>query len=614
MLRWGVVACLPLLVEPTLAVDTLTVGGSGIGTFDVAWEATGTLENLAVEGSVLITERLDPAQNALRDLTKRNGSVAALGIVGSVASVVDGNLETGVTFDLPRNAGGHATVRGRFVQINLGAVLPIDSIAVHGRGLRFMRAYDVFVHDGNPDELVGGAPVGKFFDNRVGFNPVQDDPVIELGIPLQFAKFIKIRNLSEEFFDVAEVEVFGDGFAPFGTYVSEVIDLGEPANFGEIFLPVRLDPLTAVALQTRTGTVPDPRVFYAEVESIERGGVVEVAVEPVGLPAAEAAYRALDPRDTTGTRDNLQQWSPWTAPYASLGGEFLSPGNRRYLQFRLAFTSTHVTQAAAVESFGVEFAIPSLAREIVGEIVPAHVVLGHEHSLDFHLRPDFDPVRGSPGFDRIRINTPFHVKLEAVVLANELLTEEDYVRIDPDDPAHLTVQLEGENRVENAGQTLTIRFRSLVTVYGTTFSGQVFDTQRGSGKLAQDVVPGDATAISDANRLSVHGDLGGSLLRDVLAGPRVFTPNGDSINDELIIQYVLLKALSQVPVELTVYDLSGRSVRRLRVGHAHGLQSISWDGLDDAGRLVAPGLYVTRLSVSTDTGTDAHTIIVGVAY
>jgi flagellar hook assembly protein FlgD len=45
-------------------------------------------------------------------------------------------------------------------------------------------------------------------------------------------------------------------------------------------------------------------------------------------------------------------------------------------------------------------------------------------------------------------------------------------------------------------------------------------------------------------------------------------------------------------VELGVYDVRGRAVRALASGHfAAGPSDVSWDGRDDAGRPVAPGIY-----------------------
>ena len=57
-------------------------------------------------------------------------------------------------------------------------------------------------------------------------------------------------------------------------------------------------------------------------------------------------------------------------------------------------------------------------------------------------------------------------------------------------------------------------------------------------------------------------------------------------------------------VRLDVYDVSGRLVRRLiEGGRRTGLHTITWDGRDDGGAVVAPGVYVSRLADSRSART-----------
>ena len=70
-----------------------------------------------------------------------------------------------------------------------------------------------------------------------------------------------------------------------------------------------------------------------------------------------------------------------------------------------------------------------------------------------------------------------------------------------------------------------------------------------------------------------------------------------------------------MPVELTVYDMSGRRIRSLeKSGQFNGPQTVLWDGRDGGGTLVPPGIYLVRLSIDTDTGTEERSLSVGVAY
>ena len=50
------------------------------------------------------------------------------------------------------------------------------------------------------------------------------------------------------------------------------------------------------------------------------------------------------------------------------------------------------------------------------------------------------------------------------------------------------------------------------------------------------------------------------------------------------------------PVQIGIYDLTGRSVRNLTSnGYAAGLHEVEWDGRNDTGAGVASGVYFYKL-------------------
>jgi plastocyanin len=53
------------------------------------------------------------------------------------------------------------------------------------------------------------------------------------------------------------------------------------------------------------------------------------------------------------------------------------------------------------------------------------------------------------------------------------------------------------------------------------------------------------------------------------------------------------------PAAISVVDAAGRVVRALRA--PSGASSLSWDGRDDAGRALSPGVYFVRLSTASGT-------------
>ena len=73
------------------------------------------------------------------------------------------------------------------------------------------------------------------------------------------------------------------------------------------------------------------------------------------------------------------------------------------------------------------------------------------------------------------------------------------------------------------------------------------------------------------------------------------------MNDSACISYDLLESLGMVSMTIEIRDLAGRLVRQVYTGEDRiGHYERQWDGTDDAGELVPPGVYVYRASVDTD--------------
>lgn len=582
-----------LSYHPAAAIKTWQAGGKGEG-----WASIGKLTGLVVDDDGhLRPAGVDPARNALSGLKSRGGVIRSPQSRDDLTSILtDGDSETSweVTSD---------RADGTSMEIDLGAILPIERIRILGDEEAFLRGYEMFVHDGNPERLRSDRPIGYDPDDRVHSKASQDEPVIDVEIPLQFVRFIRVISTSTQKFIIADAEIFGDGFAPAGQFESDVIPLASPANFGRIELLTQADSLAGVVLQTRTGTTPDNLVYYAKTEVLKGEERTQIPLTPIGDPEAKEAWLDLAIVDRGRTEDNVRDWSAWSAPYDDFRGSLASPGNRQYMQFRLLFTSQDVRATATVESFSFEFSEPALATSVVGEIDPGSVPLGETSTFDYYILPEIGP--NNSGFDRIEVETPFLASVTDVTIDGVSAVFEKQEEAD-----RFNVLLTGE-RI-SSGQLLRISFEALAAVYGTTFFGTIYDTE--SEELGQNVTPGDATARSPSNRLSVQAKLTDRLVSNLNVS-RVITPNGDDINDAEQISFVLLRAMIPVPLQLTLHDLSGREVRRLRdEGFVNGPYTVTWDGKDEGGQLVAPGSYILRLKVDTDTGSQHETRIISVAY
>ena len=125
----------------------------------------------------------------------------------------------------------------------------------------------------------------------------------------------------------------------------------------------------------------------------------------------------------------------------------------------------------------------------------------------------------------------------------------------------------------------------------------------------------DATELvaSGTARVSLQS-LGRRLINDVQVA-RVFTPNDDGVNDLLQGSFVLLRILAERRLDIAFYDLAG--ALRGRVGSdlgQAGQWNFAWDGRDEHGQLVPPGIYLCRIKISADRGDEEDIFPVHVAY
>jgi flagellar hook assembly protein FlgD len=107
------------------------------------------------------------------------------------------------------------------------------------------------------------------------------------------------------------------------------------------------------------------------------------------------------------------------------------------------------------------------------------------------------------------------------------------------------------------------------------------------------------------------------VVADLRVTPKLFTPNGDGINESASVVFSLFLLFEARPVRVRVFSLDGREVRRLEQSLFGGRQSVQWDGRNEQGNLVPPGLYIVQVDAAADqqglSGTkQSH--LVGVAY
>jgi len=432
-------------------------------------------------------------------------------------------------------------------------------------------------------------------------------------------------------------------------YISPIIDMGTPANWGRLrWLEDTVGPASAVQMSIRTRSGRDPSPFAYTRKRVGRQDAEEItsSVAEPDQPLLRDEYLDLpakggpsDVWERGPVRDDLANWSPWTSPYdaaagtSSEGALVLSPGPRRYFQFRVDFQSDDLEAAKILRQFSFDFTTPPLADVLVGEIFPREVPAAADIPFVYAVRAEMESG-DLQGFDSFELITGSRIdrieRIEIIDAQGQGLLAHDFAVqdavVDEGDVA-ITALSERSFAVRFPVVTddrtqVQIRFQTNVLTYSTNFTAAARRTTEPGA--AQVIDPGnvaflgegDEDAFSGTTVLSPSVLAEGQLLGQVQAAPNPFTPNGDGINDEAIIHYSLLALSTPRPVEVALYDLSGRRVRVLFAGQeANGRYTDkAWDGRDDRGQAVPPGLYVARVFVSGDSGDAEQSHVVAVAY
>ncbi|RKY66844.1 MAG: hypothetical protein DRQ02_08190 [Candidatus Latescibacterota bacterium] len=569
-----------------------------------------------------------------------------------IGNVLDGDPTTADTYPLhPR----YSPLRSMW-NLDFGVPVPANRFVFYPR----QEGTDSF---GNPckDNYMRGYVLSAasewvdFLKDETKWNPVRRDfpiildhnhenqkSIVVVDFPTQYLRLFRLRPTVMRHFEVAEIEVYGRGFVSRAVYTSKIIDLGEKLNFGKIewamskwrrvtkisnedtLLTLEAAPEAEayVKVETRSGNDDTPLVYQLYTDT---GGLRVVDRETWLRSKRRSPTSPIQPNLRAPVIDDKDNWSPWSVPYLISGQQITSPGPRRYFQFRITLNTESLEEMARVDSLWFQIS-PLLAEKIVGEVAAlgepslpggvSTVVPGKLTTFTYDIRAQFTSA-SQAGFDSLQIDVP----APAIFDSLQVYAIEGFETI-PDDSVsaavndgHLTLYFPSR-RVGYAGyDRLRIFFKTMVFIHGTRFTGRVW--QSGSDLLPQCITPGNANddVTSDDLKVSVFEKSMPKILDWVDVSPRVFTPNGDRVNDRLQISYVLLKLTAPATINILVYDLSGRLVREIYSGKDRaGRYQRTWDGKDKDGQPVLPGTYIYLISVNTNSGSSQKMGTVSVAY
>ncbi|SVC26084.1 uncharacterized protein METZ01_LOCUS278938, partial [marine metagenome] len=368
---------------------------------------------------------------------------------------------------------------------------------------------------------------------------------------------------------------------------------------------------------------------------------------------ARSPYKGL-PANLFGPQDGVSGgWSPWSAPLDfdegavepdDTGGVPLSlPPLMRYVQFRVDFASTE-TSGVRLDYLEFDYARPLVGRGVLAEIFPATAsALGQPLALQYVLRPTFE-TDATTGFNRIDIAVPAtDTELDSFLLDGGRW--QPLALTAPADPnlrsAWLdSVSVEDANTYTHAvypgsqgtltlgiktatltdadfprGQDREIRIYLRTSLFTLLTRFQSWVWHDASTTIPQPTSAGNAANDLPSDGVAVVVAQSGGTVDTLTVTPNPFSPNGDGVNDDAAFDFSLMLFLEPARVELEFTTLAGTVVRRLEpVSRSVGRHELHWDGRDDGGRLVPPGLYIYRFTAFGDGDDETQMGVVAVAY
>ena len=536
---------------------------------------------------------------------------------------------------------------------DLGAPFPVDRIRFFPTPDdidAFIKAFELQVNDGETFNQI----------NRPAYTLLRRIEVNkEAAVDIAFApiqgRFLRLQVLSKSAFNLAEFEIYGQGFVPVASYESKLHSFGAAVNFGHLRVyATRLSqhpemapeavPPTAL-IQMRTGSDDSPLSYFRRDRDTGSQQEVTVAEYNNNLPR-RALYRqdavtgaVLEemndrtsylnlPVDEQGPvrdfikgdiRSDVEKWSAWS-PEIRIDSTGLTetlvglPSPREFMQFRIRFDGD-AENTIRIDTLQIEFS-PSLVSNAIGEIAlasnpqPERGVLEVEGSIDttfiYDIRTDFDTANLA-GYQGVRIEafpTPIFERLE---IGDPLIEIQDFAITTT--PNGFDLNFPPINADNN--QPLRVAFRMRVLEHNTPIdawllgNGAVPPHPIIAGNASDAINTGAINAFTLQAKPGVQIDLSTTLI----------TPNDDAINETTDISFILSQFLASITVDIEIFDLNGNRIKQIVSSpRSAGAYTETWDGRNTQGTLVTPGIYLCRSRVEADSKTFEDVKLIGVVY
>jgi hypothetical protein len=475
----------------------------------------------------------------------------------------DRNFFTFVEFTTPTNVGSS-------VKIDLQVVRRVNRIVVVGLGNA------TFSYGLRPQAFSYYAGLDSLRQSRVfqefnNLDSARHTAFISEPQPVRYLTFVIDKLHPTNSTVISEFEVYGEGYVTEGIYVSKIDSTGNTAaNFAFVHVNADIPEGTSVAVELRTGR--------------------------------------------KNTFDSTS-WSQWSSPVvfesnaaAVSGGKIVVAEPRKYFQYRLRLYTANLS-TPKVEGIKIVYQSSLVSDSTSASVTPQEVPVLSPVTLTYSIKAVMSGT--TLGIDTINIVTPSPSIVRSVSVNGSPIP---YNFIPSPDK-------------------MTIAFPTTISTTADidiVFSTKLIEGGSFPSELISNDAPWNPQSV-DAKSTSLGAGwyilttgVPSTPLVDVRIDPNPFTPNGDGKNDATIIDFSIANLESAKPLRIKVFDLSGRKVRTIAEIRSavnpffgdprSGGKGFLWDGKDDAGILVRPGVYIIQVSLDSDNGGMVVTRSVVVAY
>ena len=564
-----------------------------------------TVEDFDPEGALAEVEVIAVGDNVSLGNDRRGGIIDGL-TARSTENILDGDMNTASSI-LPVGFEGRVRTwedQGTWFFIDLGAVFWLDELFLYalrpregtvGSVAGAPRGFNFLYSDGTR-VISSQLPIPESFD----FATLIDQPDPN---PMRYLRYLfQPRRVRYLFWHAhipqgwgsrwTELMLFSPGHPAEVVMRSDFIDLGAAAGDGRpkvissLSWDADIPPGTRLQVRSRSGNTQ---------------GEVYAFHDKIGSPITEEKWLSL-PKVLRGRIDTTvvvsEDWDGWSEAYNFSGEAFKSQSPRRFVQLELILSTDDPQVAPAIDALSLAYE-DALLQGARGLIAPRVAQPNEDTRFTYTLVSAADAE--DAGFDLLRFDLPSKAS-NVEVRVDDTHIEPSSIAIRADT---LQIGLPRSITADSVQVSFTTRVVHNATLFGLDLGSSSHPD------LWQSVEP-----LTRRANIVMLPDLTGTtqLIDDLSISSPVLTPNGDGINDAVVIRFVAFKVEQRTP-RVRIFDLAGQPVAELAPPTIDGVAHVfTWNGHTTQGDLVPPGTYLCRIDLGADAGDDTELRTIAVAY